>query len=59
MLYVDFSIKSSWYVANSMQGLNMTQTVIKGARKLKLSNGVEVGVKVVRHSSWRLSIYFE
>jgi hypothetical protein len=43
MVYVDFSIKLWWidsgataHVANSMEGLNMLQTIIKGARKLKL-----------------------
>jgi hypothetical protein len=43
MVYVDFSIKSWWidsgataHVANSMHGLNMIQTITKGARKLKL-----------------------
>jgi hypothetical protein len=39
-----------------MQGLNMTQNVRKGARRLKVVNGVEVDVKVVRHSPWRLSV---
>jgi hypothetical protein len=54
MLYVDFSIKSWWidsgataHVANSMQGLIMTQTITKGARRLKVANGVDVDVEAI------------
>jgi hypothetical protein len=54
MLYTDFSCTSWWidsgataHVANSMQGLNMIQTITSGARRLRVANGVEVDVEAV------------
>jgi transposase InsO family protein len=54
MLYTDFSCTSWWidsgataHVANSMQGLNLIQTITSGARRLRVANGVEVDVEAV------------
>jgi hypothetical protein len=54
MSYVDFPIKSRWidsgatsHVGNSMQGLNMIQTTARGARRIKVANGVEVDVEAI------------
>ena len=68
-LYVDFT-RDTWridsgattHVANSMQGLSMIQTTAKGARRLKVANGVEVDVEAVGsltlelHSGYRLHL---
>jgi hypothetical protein len=52
--YADFSSTSWWigsratsHVSNSMQGLSMIQTTTRGARKLKLANGVKVDVEAI------------
>jgi hypothetical protein len=54
MLYTDFSCTSWWidsgataHVANSMQRLDMIQTITSGARRIKVANGVEVDVEAV------------
>jgi hypothetical protein len=54
ILYTDFSCTSWWidsgataHVANSMQGLNLIQTITSGARRLRVANGVEVDVEAV------------
>jgi hypothetical protein len=52
--YDDFSSTSWWidsratsHVSNSMHGLSMIQTIARGARRLKLANGVEVDVEAI------------
>jgi hypothetical protein len=65
MLFINFSIKSWWFdsgatahVANSMQCLNMIQTITKGARRLKVANGVEVDVEGIGSLTLELHIGF-
>jgi hypothetical protein len=52
--YANFSSASWWidsgatsHVSNFMQGLSMTQTTARGARKLKVANGVEVDIEAI------------
>ena len=69
MLYVDYSTTSWWidsgatsHVANSMQNSNIIQTMGKGARRLKVANGVEVDVEAIGsitlelHTGFRLHL---
>ena len=69
MLYVDYSSTSWWidsgatsHVANSMQDPNIIQTMARGARRLKVANGVEVDVEAIGsitlelHTGFRLHL---
>ena len=72
LLYVDFSTTSWWidsgatsHVANSMQDLSIIQTMARGARRLRVANGVEVDVEAIGsltlelHTGFRLPVSFE
>jgi hypothetical protein len=63
--YADFSSTSWWidsgatsHVSNSMQGLSMIQTTTRGARRLKVANGVEVDVEAIGSLTLELHIGF-